>query len=363
MRCFVSILVLFAVVFVMPVHVVQAEMVLSNVAAHQPSTASPNTNPQRGNDDGVYRYYEGANDINSWWRVDLGQAYSVDHVDVLCRIGYHARTNGVPLRAYAADGTTQVGSTITISGLSATVLEVSYNNGGPGWNGVRYFQIGGVGESVAYMDVGDFQVYSLVEKKPYFITGVTATATDTYSHSGVSPMFTVDHSGMDDQRTLVGNPDGKHIALSGQGLWHTNSGTTATKSITFDLQRAYTLDQMVVWNQHQGQANRAMKECLIEYSTDGTAFTAMADRNGEAGLGNYTLHDLLTANGPYEATDKVDMMDSVARYVRITAKSSYGTSLAYVGLSEVRFYEVPEPSTLALLAIGALLLVCRKSKK
>ncbi len=73
-----------------------------------------------------------------------------------------------------------------------------------------------------------------------------------------------------------------------------------------------------------------LKDVAVETSLDGAAWTA---------LGDFTFNQGDSAAG-YQANTSIDFQGAVARYVRLTVKSSYGSSGMY-GLSEVRFLYIP----------------------
>jgi hypothetical protein len=342
----------------------RAETVQANVAAFRPTTGTEAWGyvTEVGNDDSRATdmgFTHGDDSLNSYWRVDLEGVYTVDHLDIFCRMGYPSRTNGATLRAFAADGTTQIGSNVVLSGYSSSVSMQSVTNGGGPWTGVKYFQIGGTGLAPQYLHLGEFAAYASVETYPDYISGVTATAVNGYPMSILDPMSLVNGRGMNDQGPGIGSPDALHYNVLADGTWHSD-GSANTPVITFDLGESHSLANMVIWNQHQtyeGPGARCTKECLIEVSTDGTNYAPLDDTNGED-LGNYTLNPNDGLGGPYAATDNLGLGGLAASHVRLTILSSYGSP--YVGLDAVRFYAVPEPSTLVLLILGSLVVLGRR---
>ncbi|HLA84228.1 MAG TPA: discoidin domain-containing protein [Thermoguttaceae bacterium] len=360
MRVFYSGVILAIVALALSAGQLQAETVLSNVAAFQPTTGTPGWGyypTANGNDDSRWMTFtHGEGNGNSYWRVDLGGVRTVDYLNIYCRAGYPQRTNGAILQGYADDGTTPVGPALTLSGYSTSVDNVAFTNGGSPWAGVRYFQVNesGLAPGDPYLHIGEFRAMALVEKYPGFISGVTVTDQYTYGHPAADGDNLVNHSGMSDQQGPLGNPNALHAAVNGDAIWHSDGANNPIA--TFNLGGTYSLANMVVWNEDQDAGARGINECLLEVSTDGTNFTALTDTNG-AGLGNYTLHQI-TGSGPYAATDNLDLGGLTAGYVRLTGLSSFGSP--YYGLDEVRFYAVPEPSMLVLLALGSLVLLGRR---
>ncbi len=342
-----------------------AATVPSNVAAFQPTEGTEVWGflTEWGNDNSYHSTTHGDDNDDSYWRVDLGQEYTIDHLDIYARTDgvndYSARTNGATLRAYTADGETQVGDDIVLAGHTFEETKVTYNNDGAGWTGVQYFQVGGEDISVQYLHVAEFEAYAEVDLYPGFIQGITVTATETYGpHAGISPAFLVDNSGMMDQRTTLGDPTATHYNVVGGALWHSWSNPATDPVVTFDLGGKYDLTDMFIWNEHQsdidaqaeGPGARCVKEALIEYSSNGIDYTPLPDSNFDE-LGNHTLQPTDGYGGPYLATDSIDLdtLGVEASHIRLTAHSSWGDDpefeiYNYRGLSEVRFYGEEIPS-------------------
>ncbi|UCC96813.1 MAG: discoidin domain-containing protein, partial [Phycisphaerales bacterium] len=112
--------------------------------------------------------------------------------------------------------------------------------------------------------------------------------------------------------------------------------------IQYEFNKVHKLHQMWVWNSNQifeSLFGFGMKDVTIEYSTDGTAWTALAD-----------VPQFTKAPGAagYAHDTTVDFSGAVAKYVKLTATSNWGGILPQYGLSEVRFFSIPvgarEPS-------------------
>jgi len=90
---------------------------------------------------------------------------------------------------------------------------------------------------------------------------------------------------------------------------------------------------MWVWNynsQFELMLGFGAKDVTIEYSTDGVAWTVLADLQFAQA----------TAMANYAHNTTVDLGGAIAQYVRLTANSGYGMG-GQVGLSEVRFHYLP----------------------
>ena len=126
-------------------------------------------------------------------------------------------------------------------------------------------------------------------------------------------------------------------STNGDDMWL--SGTVQPHWIQFEFDKVYTLHELWVWNWNQTvepYAGFGAKSVRIEYSTDGTTWTALegvpefAQAPGEPG---------------YMANTKVSFGGVLAKYVRLTIEKNWGVA-PKTGLSEVRFFYIPDrPST------------------
>jgi len=99
-----------------------------------------------------------------------------------------------------------------------------------------------------------------------------------------------------------------------------------THWIMYDLGYIYNLTTTHFWNYNvAGQQGQGIKDCIIDYSTDGSNWV------------NATTFQLAqaTGNSNYNGVSGPDLGGINARYILLTASSSWGSSCA--GLSEVRF--------------------------
>ena len=155
---------------------------------------------------------------------------------------------------------------------------------------------------------------------------VTATASSANS-DGEGPENVVDGSGLD--------ADGRHSTTS-RDMWLSGAvAPGASAWIQFEFDKMYSLHQMQVWNhnsENESLIGFGIKEAIVERSLDGEDWTVVSD-----------AQELGRAAGmpDYEANTAIDFGGAVARFVRITAVSSWGGFLPQFGLSEVRFLYVP----------------------
>jgi hypothetical protein len=155
----------------------------------------------------------------------------------------------------------------------------------------------------------------------YPITGVTATASTSAANMG--PEKTVDGSG------LTGDLHG----TDGTTMWLTGGATPNWIQYQFD--KVYKLFDLKVWNSNQlieGFLGFGAKKVTIEYSADGTTWTALAN-----------VPEFAQAPGMagYAANTTVNMGGVMAKYVKLTINSNWGGIAPQTGLSEVRFSYIP----------------------
>ncbi|MHC4507426.1 MAG: LamG-like jellyroll fold domain-containing protein [Planctomycetota bacterium] len=160
---------------------------------------------------------------------------------------------------------------------------------------------------------------------------ITATASST-GEADFGPEKTIDGSGLDENSLHSTEPVDMWISGSEPlGAW-----------IQYEFNNMHKLHQMWVWNSNQifeALFGFGLKDVTVEYSTNGTDWTALAGVPEFAqapGIAGYA-HDTT-----------VDFGGALAKYVRLTAASNWGGILPQYGLSEVRFFYIPlsarEPS-------------------
>jgi hypothetical protein len=194
-----------------------------------------------------------------------------------------------------------------------------------------------------------------------FISGVGATANST--STGQSPSYMTDGSGLTDGFT--GDPAATSVFPTSSAFWLSEDiGTSPTIApiVEFDLGGSYDLETMVVWNHieewdgHSDFGLRGFKYVDIEYLNGGT-WTLLDDANGVT-AGTHSIG--ISGEEDEESNLSVDMTGITAEKVRITGLANWNDN--YWGLNEVRFYEVPEPATMSLLALGGIAMLKRRKK-
>jgi len=167
------------------------------------------------------------------------------------------------------------------------------------------------------------QVWSFTtEPFAYPVADVIASSNGV-SDEGVGPERTVDGSGLNDAD--------QHSTGSGD-MWLAMAGDDPLY-VQYEFDRVYKLHQMLVWNynvQFETLLGFGLKDVAVAYSEDGADWTALADVQLNQATGAAT----------YTANTTIDFQGVSARYVRLTADSTWGGS-NQGGLSEVRFTYVP----------------------
>lgn len=162
--------------------------------------------------------------------------------------------------------------------------------------------------------------------EPFIDPGVI-TATSSSVNYGLVPTATCNGNGLSgDLHTsnIGGDPPSAEQAT----MWLANG--TAGEWIRYEFDKVYAINLMWVWNYNQNNPERTargIKECTIEYSTDGAAWTQ---------LGGAQTFAKADGSNTYAHNSEIDFGGVRAQYVKITVVNNYGN--AATGLSEVRFY-------------------------
>ncbi|MHC4677849.1 MAG: LamG-like jellyroll fold domain-containing protein [Planctomycetota bacterium] len=160
----------------------------------------------------------------------------------------------------------------------------------------------------------------------YPIDGANITPTaSSVSQGDFGPEKTIDGSGMD--------ADDLH-SVEPLDMWLSDSEPLGAW-IQYEFDTVYRLYEMWVWNSNQlfeGSFGFGLKDVTVEYSANGTDWTALAG-----------VPEFAKAPGTagYAHNTTVDFAGAVAKYVRLTAVSNWGGVLPQFGLSEVRFFWIP----------------------
>jgi hypothetical protein len=132
----------------------------------------------------------------------------------------------------------------------------------------------------------------------------------------------------------------------------------------FEFDQIYEIGDMEVWNWNDSdKLIWCSKNITVSYTTtDPTLAGTVWDETVTATLTQGTGLGWNDGDAGELAADVI-AIDGLAKYVVITIETDYDDvvpSQFRAGLSEVRFEEVPEPATIALLGLGGLTLIRRR---
>ena len=207
---------------------------------------------------------------------------------------------------------------------------------------------------------------ALINSYPSQITVTTSSA--------LSGLFAgsqlVDGSGFGGSAPNFTDADSDGLPEHGNGVtgmhWLSLKADVAGQWVAFDLGQSWQLDTMRIWNYNQGSWQlRSVQSAKLYYSTavdpDETDPSGWTQLVGPNTGGAFTL---ARATGAADYDDVIDLAfgGATARHVLIDVQTNYGSDSDGVGLSEVQFYNVPEPATLSLLALPAIALIRRRRR-
>jgi hypothetical protein len=118
-------------------------------------------------------------------------------------------------------------------------------------------------------------------------------------------------------------------------MWATSDSDTAPAWIQYEFDKAYKLNEMLVWNYNAPTllSMIGFKDVVVEYSTDGASWSQVdniSQFTKAPGAINYAHNTTVSFDG------------KTVKYVRITASSNWSNGVfAPLGLSEVRFMVIP----------------------
>ena len=165
------------------------------------------------------------------------------------------------------------------------------------------------------------------------------------------------------------SPDGSHSIAPDDNMW-LNAGNACCgdpadplqpgAEIAFNLGSVVSLDHMKVWNYNEtlpGRGEllgRGAQLADVSISSDGVAFVLL--------LEDLTL-DIAPGAEDVDFGQVIDLFGVEAQYVKLSLKDNFDNGdNDFIGLSEVQFFQVPEPTSGLLLLVGLLPLLRFRKK-
>lgn len=193
---------------------------------------------------------------------------------------------------------------------------------------------------------------------------VTADASHVIALSALGtrlPQYTSDWSGMS-PATPVGSSTATAGNVHNGNMFHSGSGPYPSW-IAWDLSAIYTVTSMHVWNYNEdGWVNQGINGFILQ-----TASSTPVEFGGSGSWVNVETVDWSnssykgTASSAYPGFD-YNNTDVTTQYIRFYNATNWAGG-SNIGLSEVAFYgTVPEPATMALLALGGVGLLLKRRR-
>jgi len=163
-----------------------------------------------------------------------------------------------------------------------------------------------------------------VEPFAYAVPNVIATSNGV-SDAANGPEKTVDGSGL--------NAADQH-SIEAADMWVSFPPADGSALyIQYEFDAVYKLHELQIWNYNvmfEKMLGFGLKNVTVEYSVDGTEWTA---------LGDFDLNQA-TAKASYVYNSTIGFQGLPVKFVRLTVNSAFG-ALGQYGLSEVRFMYIP----------------------
>lgn len=214
------------------------------------------------------------------------------------------------------------------------------------------------------------------------ITPASATASSDI-HNNNEPVYAINGSGMNftgDQNDYTNWTMSAGSGNTAQNTdWMADNPDQVATWLIIDLGETYNLETISIWNFNPGTTSstyigRSSKTVDIYTSTSGVGNNSNNNNSSFDSAGWTTLETgfgltINPGNAPVAAPNGLltggDLTGVQARYVAIAVTATNtGARLEKAALGEVQFFgtPVPEPSSLALLAAGGLMMIKRRRR-
>ena len=125
---------------------------------------------------------------------------------------------------------------------------------------------------------------------------------------------------------------------------------STTEVLTFDLGGTFDVGGVHIWPYIRPERARGLESFDLSFSSDGTNFSGTINVSGWT-IGN--------SSGTMPVQTQTFGIVSGVTHLRMTNLTTF-SSTNYIGLSEIRFDTVPEPSSMLLAGLGGLMLLRRR---
>ena len=161
--------------------------------------------------------------------------------------------------------------------------------------------------------------------EPFSIPLGVASVSASSATPGMGPENTINGSGL----TGANEHDSNSMTM-----WLSDN-VAGPHWIQYEFDRAYKLNDMVVWNQNQGI------EAFLGFGAKGVVVAYSVDSENWTVLESVTEFAQATGLPAYAANTMVDFAGAVAQSVRITINDNWGTLSTQSGLAELQFSYIP----------------------
>jgi hypothetical protein len=186
-----------------------------------------------------------------------------------------------------------------------------------------YWRIDGINASGAIIAAGEIWSFT-VEPLGYAIAAANITATASTSDKDKGPELTINGSGM----------TGDLHGIDPKTMWNTTTNGAKTAWIQYSFDKVYKMYELWVWNYNsevESLIGFGLKNVTVQYSTDGTNWTA---------LGDFEFTQAQGAEG-YAHDTTISFGGVPAKQIKLIVNSTWSAKPTKAGLSEVRFLYTP----------------------